>query len=85
VGTLTLMMIKRLYEQLIEEMKDGGFVDCVLDVISNAWYEILFNSQFNTDIELYGYFIRSGIDVDVEVFKRGWSWYGRGIEGGVEK
>jgi len=77
MSTLTLLTIKKMYEQLVEEVKDGRFVDYVLENIVDAWYEILFNSQFNTDIELYGYFIRSGIDVDVEVFKRGWGWYGR--------
>jgi len=52
----------------------GGFVDCMLDVITNAWYEVLFKSQFDTDIDLYDYFTRSGIDTDVEVFKRGGKW-----------
>jgi len=37
----------------------------MLDVITNAWYEVLFKSQFDTDVDLYGYIIRTGIEVDI--------------------
>jgi len=77
MSTLILLTIKKMYEQLVDEVRDGRFVDYALARIADAWYEVLFNSQFNTDIELYEYFVKSDMDVDVEVFKRGWSWYGR--------
>jgi len=75
---LSPMEIKRLYDSLSEEMRYGERVDWLIEDIVDAWYSVLFTSQYITEIELRRRAIGSDINSEIiEVFKRGWDWWGR--------
>jgi len=72
--SLTLINIKKIYDIFAEELKNGEPVEWILDDIAWEWYATLFESQYRTDDELVDYALMSGIDVKIDVFKRGWKW-----------
>jgi len=77
-STLTLLVIKKLYEKLASE-KDLDKIKYLLSLITRHWMLLEHSYFYIMDVLLYWHFMESGnpITEDIELinFKRSWSWY----------